>query len=69
MDKVEKIPENNFFAIRASVLLRGIGALMGYPSVSLAKYWKDYYEYALKNYPEGAEDDELLPYLGEGIEP
>jgi len=56
-DRTKSIPDQYVFAVRASILLRGLGQLMGFTSVSLADEWKELVEQALTSYPIGAFDD------------
>ena len=63
LDPTKTLPQDNIFAVRASILLRGIAELMGIKDVSLAHYWKSYGDYAVKHYPAGADDDLEYPSL------
>lgn len=42
-DRTVKIPENFVFAVRASILLRGIAGLLGIEGVSMVNEWRYYF--------------------------
>lgn len=49
-DQTKSIPEQYVFVVRSSILLRGLGILLGYDSVSLSNRWKRWVNYAISNY-------------------
>ena len=59
-DKTKSIPEQFVFAVRASLLLRGIGHLLGHHNVSLATEWRSYALKAIERYPKGTIDDDVV---------
>ncbi|KAI9205393.1 kinase-like domain-containing protein [Polychytrium aggregatum] len=50
LDKTRSIPEQFVMAVRTAILLRAVGYLMGYRSVSLAQEWRPFAEHALRQY-------------------
>lgn len=61
-DRTKSIPEQFVLAVRSNMMLRGISRLFQINNLSLAKEWERYADFALKEYPSNAVDDEIVEF-------
>ncbi|KAJ3377002.1 hypothetical protein HDU92_008722 [Lobulomyces angularis] len=63
-DKTKTIPDQFVFAVRAAVLLRGIGGLLGFHEVSLASRWEHFANAVLAKKIDVENDDKVFDFHG-----